>query len=968
MKIMHKQALKISLIFLVLSFLWILYSDKVLLSLLNDPEKLTQIQTYKGWFYVLTASIIIYFLVKREIVKTLFTEKNLKNEQLKYKILFETANDAIIIMDENNIFIDCNRKTLELFKCNRDQILGLTPIDVSSQFQVNNIESSILVIEKINDARNGVPQRFDWIHTTLDKSKELYTEVSLMMTLINGSKYVLAIIRDISNRKLTELELKLKNDEYESLNEELIEKLEVLQATEEEFQASNDELAYINDELRYSEEKYKLLSDLSQEGIFIHNQGVLLEVNKAFCDIFGYKRDELIGVYILNKIFAPKTIDIVWHNIKTESMETISIEGIKKDGTIIMIELEGRNAQYQNKKVRVAAFRDITEKIEKEKALKESEERYKTVADFTYDWEYWQLPDGKFEYISPSCEEITGYTREEFNEKQLLLDSIIINEDLGIWNNHIENENIKNEHNKNILKGKEKQCELVFRIKTKSGDLKWIGHHCQSVFDKERNYLGKRGSNRDITKQKYAEEQLKMQEEHFRLMVENMPVLINAYDKDGNFIFWNKECEKVTGYKAKEVIGNTMVLDKLYPDPQYRKEKLNLELDKVSNLEIDLLNRKGDKKTVLWTNINKPVPLKKWDSWEVGINITERKLAEQSLVESEKKFRMMVEKGPSVFWIRDINGNTKYISPNVKGIYGFKSKEIKEKGSEILINRIHEQDIEYVRSIFNLILSGGKKSYDITYRIKNKNGKWIWLHDIGEKYTNDKGEELTYCVFTDITIKKQTDQKILHAMINAEERERSRIAKDLHDGVSPVLSAIKLYIQSMNDSSNEDIKNELSEKINDTIGEAIASIKEISNNISPHILQNFGLTRAVESFVDKVRGLKQLNISVESKLTKRFSIDIETALYRITTELINNTFKYAKAKNVSIQYFMQGNEVAMSYSDDGIGFNINQVWKNKIGMGIFNMKNRISALNGQFYIVSELNKGISVDISIPINE
>lgn len=258
MKIIDKQALKISFIFLVISFLWILYSDKVLLSLLSDPEKLTRIQTYKGWFFVFMASIIIYLLVKREIVKTLFTEKNLKIEQSKYKILFETANDAIFIMDENNIFIDCNRKSLELFNCNKDQIIGITPIEVSTKFQANNIESSKLAIEKINNARKGVPQRYDWIHTTLDKTKELYTEVSLMMTLISGSKYMLAIVRDISDRKLTELALKTKNDEFVKLNEELIEKLEELQATEEEFQASNDELAYINEELRYSEEKYKL--------------------------------------------------------------------------------------------------------------------------------------------------------------------------------------------------------------------------------------------------------------------------------------------------------------------------------------------------------------------------------------------------------------------------------------------------------------------------------------------------------------------------------------------------------------------------------------------------------------------------------------------------------------------------------------------------------------------------------------
>ncbi len=94
----------------------------------------------------------------------------------------------------------------------------------------------------------------------------------------------------------------------------------------------------------------------------------------------------------------------------------------------------------------------------------------------------------------------------------------------------------------------------------------------------------------------------------------------------------------------------------------------------------------------------------------------------------------------------------------------------------------------------------------------------------------------------------------------------------------------------------------------------------------------------------------------------------EIILYRATCELINNTFKYAKAKNVLVKYNINDNELIMKYTDNGIGFNLNQVWKNKIGMGIFNMKNRISSLNGQFKVESGAGKGIEVNISVPLKD
>ncbi len=139
---------------------------------------------------------------------------------------------------------------------------------------------------------------------------------------------------------------------------------------------------------------------------------------------------------------------------------------------------------------------ELDEREHAENALRESEERFRTIADFTYDWEYWLAPDGSFNYITPSVERITGYRAEEFLKDPLLLEKITHPDDSLRLRNHIQEE---------LLGAKAK--EFVFRIFTKSGEERWIGHVCQSVFSSDGRNLGRRASNRNMTRYKQAEEE-----------------------------------------------------------------------------------------------------------------------------------------------------------------------------------------------------------------------------------------------------------------------------------------------------------------------------------------------------------------------------------------------------------------------------------------------------------------------------
>jgi PAS domain S-box-containing protein len=153
----------------------------------------------------------------------------------------------------------------------------------------------------------------------------------------------------------------------------------------------------------------------------------------------------------------------------------------------------------------ITSMRERTARRRAEEALRQSEEKYRTVADFTYDWEYWQGPDGRFIYVSPSCERITGYRAEEFLQDPHLMDRIIHPHDLEILADHKVDAPVDRGDDSS-------DCALDFRIITRSGEERWIGHCCQPVFDMEGQYLGLRSSNRDITRHRHAEqEQEKLQ-------------------------------------------------------------------------------------------------------------------------------------------------------------------------------------------------------------------------------------------------------------------------------------------------------------------------------------------------------------------------------------------------------------------------------------------------------------------------
>jgi len=217
---------------------------------------------------------------------------------------------------------------------------------------------------------------------------------------------------------------------------------------------------------------------------------------------------------------------------------------------------------------------------------------------------------------------------------------------------------------------------------------------------------------------------------------------------------------------------------------------------------------------------------------------------------------------------------------------------------------------------------------------------------------------------------REQEKALLNAIIQAEERERRRFATELHDGLGPLLSTIKMSVSSLaavetNPSSQSVIKN-----TNMVISEAIKSIQEISNNLSPHVLNSFGVAKAIRNFVNKINQSKGMKVVFKTNaMDVRFSTGTEVVIYRSVCELLNNSIKHSGATRVNIDLTADDKEILVNYRDNGVGFNTDSLFADEktIGTGYFNMLSRVQSLKGTLEVFSDKDKGVLVAIAVPIN-
>lgn len=243
----------------------------------------------------------------------------------------------------------------------------------------------------------------------------------------------------------------------------------------------------------------------------------------------------------------------------------------------------------------------------------------------------------------------------------------------------------------------------------------------------------------------------------------------------------------------------------------------------------------------------------------------------------------------------------------------------------------------------------------------NKERRFI---DLERRLFDLSGEKVVLVIIRDVTEKKMMEQKMMEAIFRTQEESQSRYAQELHDGLGPVLSTVKMYIEWLCSDKNTVNRELIKTNSLHAIDEAINQAKEIANNLSPHVLQRFGLINALKNHSERIKVNHNVCINIQSKITERLPADIEIMMYRVLLECINNSIKHAQAENISIQIDRQDQKISVSYADNGKGFDVEKTLKETNGMGLFNIQNRIKIIGGLITIRSVIERGTRIDITL----
>ena len=268
---------------------------------------------------------------------------------------------------------------------------------------------------------------------------------------------------------------------------------------------------------------------------------------------------------------------------RTEKIHIIFMTGIKTKSddkaTGLRAGADGYITKPIHKEEFLARIEAVIRVIQIEEELRKREEHYRIVADNTYDWEYWLLPDGRIQYCSPSCERITGYSVREFMIDPQLTHRIVHPDDLPKWNDH-----------QKITQSPD-HYHFIYRIISRDGRNVWISHHCVAIFSNEGQYLGRRVSNRDISEQKQAEDALARSEEIWRLALSNIQDTVVLTDEHDNITFVCPNVHFIFGYSTAEVhsLGH---INKLLPDLVYDAEKLE-SIGVLENIKCTVTDKDG---------------------------------------------------------------------------------------------------------------------------------------------------------------------------------------------------------------------------------------------------------------------------------------------------------------------------------------------------------------------------------------
>ena len=338
-------------------------------------------------------------------------------------------------------------------------------------------------------------------------------------------------------------------------------------------------------------------------------------------------------------------------------------------------------------------------------------------------------------------------------------------------------------------------------------------------------------------------------------------------------------------------------------------------------------------------------------------------IAREKVEQKNKILAEVIEKSGSHILITNEKAIIEYVNPEMLAFLDYTLEELCGKKPSILKPKNYPSFI--YKQMWKTLLSGNVYRGDFV-NVK-KNGERYSSQNIVVPFFNNK--KITHYAFIgeDVTTQRENERMGLTLL----EAEKSRISKELHDGVGQTLTAIKFGIGSLlNDEKLKD--NNVINTLKNQIEDSISEVREVSFVLMPSILEDYGLESALNKLINNIKSTTNLKINLSVANLKRLKPDYEVNLYRITQELLNNAIKHSVCSEIKIKIKTNNNWISVVFKDNGVGFNLSEKDSIKVnktgGQGIFNINNRVKALFGFIDFTSMKDVGTYVEILIPLND
>jgi PAS domain S-box-containing protein len=504
----------------------------------------------------------------------------------------------------------------------------------------------------------------------------------------------------------------------------------------------------------------------------------------------------------------------------------------------------------------------------------------------------------------------------------------------------------------------------------KDGRLLEISLTVSPIFDEHRNIIGASKIARDVSARKQTDAEIA----RLASIVQSSGDAIVSKDLNGIITSWNRGATDLFGYTADEMIGRSVTT--LIPDDHLDEEPAILaQIRRGQRVEhYETIRRHKDGRLL---DISLTVsPLYDSAGRIVGASKTARDITQRKRVEAElTRLAAIVESSSDAIISKDLNGIIMSWNAGAEAIFGYTADEVIGKPVTILMppERVNEEP-----GILRRIRNGERIDHYETIR-RHKDGRLLNISlNVSPVYDSHGVIIGASKIARDITERKAADEarresQIMHRLVEAQESERHRIARDLHDHLGQRMTALRLKIETMikKADGSEDLQADF-----DGIRRAALQIDRdigfLSWELRPTELDELGLEDALASFVREWSAQYDINANFEGNIHESeagLPDKIETNLYRILQEALNNILKHAAAQNVSVILQERANRIVLIIEDDGRGFDTTGylgIDSPNHGLGLIGMHERAAMLKGSLEIESAPGKGTTILVHVPL--